>query len=133
MKLPYFGLKIRLLFRYLFRIQFRIRIRNVNFGSRLDPDPAKSSGSATLEECIYVGSWYNINFLECQTHCGNGSFHVKNFDEIFGSLLSFPRIKILLGEFKKKLVPPYLLGGSGISRSGATNCFSLSRSFSSMA
>jgi hypothetical protein len=53
LKLPFFGLKIRLLFtdlfRILFRIQFwiriRIRIRNVYFGSGSDPDPAKSFGS----------------------------------------------------------------------------------------
>jgi hypothetical protein len=48
LKLPFFGLKIRLLFTYLFRIRFRIRIRirirYVYFGSGSDPDPAKSFG-----------------------------------------------------------------------------------------
>ena len=61
LKIPFFGLKIRLLFTDLFRIRFRIRIRiriqNVYFGSGSDPDPAKvsdpygsgsGSGSATL-------------------------------------------------------------------------------------
>jgi hypothetical protein len=74
LKLPFFGLKIRLLFtdlfRILFRIQFwiriRIRIRNVYFGSGSDPDPVKSfgsgsgSGSATLQYIQAVwgcGGW----------------------------------------------------------------------------
>jgi hypothetical protein len=50
LKLPFFGLKIRLLFTDLFRIQFRIRIRirNVYFGSGSDPDPAKSFGSLRI-------------------------------------------------------------------------------------
>ena len=86
MKLPYFGLKIRLLFTDLFRIQFLIRIRNVYFGSGLDPDPAKSSGFFRIRNTggMFI-CWYNIYLLECQTHCGTGSFHVKILDEIFGS------------------------------------------------
>jgi hypothetical protein len=42
LKLPFFGLKIRLLFTDLFRIRFRIRY--VYFGSGSNPDPAKSFG-----------------------------------------------------------------------------------------
>jgi hypothetical protein len=41
MKLPYFGLHVKLLFTDL----FRIRIQNVYIGSGSDPDPAKSFGS----------------------------------------------------------------------------------------
>jgi hypothetical protein len=41
MKLPFFGLNVRLLFTDL----FWIRIQNVYFGSGSDPDPAKSFGS----------------------------------------------------------------------------------------
>ncbi len=52
LKLPFFGLKIRLLFTDLFRIRFwiriRIRIRNVYFGPGSDPDPAKSFGSLRI-------------------------------------------------------------------------------------
>ncbi len=60
LKLPFFGLKIRLLltdlfwirFRIRFRIRIRIRIRirnrNVYFGSGSDPDPAKSFGSLRI-------------------------------------------------------------------------------------
>jgi hypothetical protein len=33
MKLPYFGLNVRLLFTDLFRIRIRIRIKNIYFGS----------------------------------------------------------------------------------------------------
>jgi hypothetical protein len=56
MKLPYFGLNVRLLFTDLFRIRIRIRFRipiririqNVYFGSGSDPDPAKSFGSIRI-------------------------------------------------------------------------------------
>jgi hypothetical protein len=55
MILSYFGLNIRLIFTGLFRIQFRIRIQiriqNLYFGSRSDPDPAKSFGSFWIRIC----------------------------------------------------------------------------------
>ncbi len=62
LKLPFFGLKIRLLFTDLFRIWFRIRfrsririrIRNVYFGSGSDLDPAKSFGSLRIRFRIRI-------------------------------------------------------------------------------
>ena len=45
LKIPFFGLKIRLLFTDLFRILIRILVQNVYFGSGSDPDPANSSRS----------------------------------------------------------------------------------------
>ena len=48
LKLPFFGLKIRLLFTDLFRILIRILVQNVYFGSRSYPDPANSSGSLRI-------------------------------------------------------------------------------------
>ncbi len=58
MKIPFFGLKIRLLFTDLFRIRFRIRIRiriqNVYFGSGSDPDPANSFGSLRIRFRIRI-------------------------------------------------------------------------------
>ncbi len=66
LKLPFFGLKIGLLFtdlfRILFRIQFwiriqirtRIRIQTVYFGSGSDPDPVKSYGSGSGSATLHV-------------------------------------------------------------------------------
>ncbi len=58
LKLPFFGLKIRLLFTDLFRIRFRIRIRirirNVYFGSGSVSDPAKSFGSLRIRFRIRI-------------------------------------------------------------------------------
>jgi len=92
MKLPYFGLNVRLLLKDLFRIRIRIqsririririqiRIQNVYFGSGSDPNPAKSFGSFRIRirntglvkqslwyyyKCFGAGSgpaWIRIDF-----------------------------------------------------------------------
>ena len=82
MKLPYFGLNVRLLFTDLFRIRIRIRfrirnrirIRNVYFGSGSDLDLAKSFGSFririrntarkdwSLKSMAYKRTWPNVKY-----------------------------------------------------------------------
>jgi hypothetical protein len=70
MKPPYFSLKIRLLFTDLFRI--RIRIRNVYFGSRSDPEPAKSFGYFRIRiRNTAIGDFllvFHYNLLQCERH-----------------------------------------------------------------
>jgi hypothetical protein len=71
MKLPLFGLNVRLLFtdlfrlriRIRFRIHIRIRIQNVYFGSGSDPDPAKSFGSLRIR--IRNTDWQSNALIVC--------------------------------------------------------------------
>jgi hypothetical protein len=69
MKLPFFGLNVRLLFTDL----FWIRIQNVYFGSGSDPDPAKSFGSFRIRFRFRI----RIRNTELFTH-SDALLHVPN-------------------------------------------------------
>ncbi len=71
LKLPFFGLKIRLLFTALFWI------RNVYFGSGSDPDPVKSFGSLRIRFRIRIRNTACKQFLPTSWFFSKSSFRRK--------------------------------------------------------